>query len=228
MNVTYHQIQGPRQYQEDRILVQYGHHATIVAVFDGHGGSEAADIARNTHFSVDDNLAFIFHQLNMATQHLISGTTASIVKIQNNKAEVGILGDSPVVIKDVNGKIITSPQHNVRINQQEADSVIAKGGIIYDGYAYSQSTGSGLQMSRTLGDVYLNAILSRQPEIYDVELGPESYILVASDGLFDPSHGNSGIPVNVFNLLNDKNITAKSLVDSVIPQDNVSAILVKM
>ena len=44
-------------------------------------------------------------------------------------------------------------------------------------------------MTRVLGDTELDSIINRQPEIYSVPLG--SFLLVGSDGLFDPTHRTS-------------------------------------
>ena len=44
-------------------------------------------------------------------------------------------------------------------------------------------------MGRALGDSYLSKILSREPDIYTID-NPQ-WVLVASDGIFDPDHENT-------------------------------------
>lgn len=43
-------------------------------------------------------------------------------------------------------------------------------------------------MGRALGDTHLSKVLSRVPDIYEVKLGAQSFVIVATDGAFDPSH----------------------------------------
>jgi serine/threonine protein phosphatase PrpC len=50
----------------------------------------------------------------------------------------------------------------------------------------SRLPGIGLQMARALGDAALDRVLNREPDLLTVELGAESVVLVASDGLLLP------------------------------------------
>ena len=96
-----------------------------------------------------------------------------------------------MVVVDKQGAVHISPEHNVRSNLNERKAAEKRGGIYRDGYIWNDlsSLGSGLQMSRALGDAHLGKILSREPDIYVIS-NPE-WVLVASDGVFDPDHENT-------------------------------------
>jgi serine/threonine protein phosphatase PrpC len=111
--------------------------------------------------------------------------------------------------------------------------VKAAGGTVYDGYAFAPTGGlssAGLQTSRTFGDAEFTSILSRDPEIFEIELGSDSFVLVGSDGLFDPSHGSDDAASSIVQLI-ERGSDAKVLVQYALgipTQDNVTAILVRI
>jgi serine/threonine protein phosphatase PrpC len=85
-------------------------------------------------------------------------------------------------------------------------------------------------MSRALGDVKLRHILSQKPETYCVNLDGDSYVLVATDGLFDPAHNDKSTTAVIGNLIRD-GYAAQHLVNyamCTLANDNVTAILAKM
>ncbi len=165
---------------------------------DGHGGATVSDFCAKNIFrtmSLDDGkpeyrLASLVANLNSATCLYEAGSTFSgvIISEKSKTASVAILGDSPIVILDGKGRLHVSPEHNVRSNAAERKAAEARGGHYSQGYIWG-SREDGLQMSRALGDAPLDSILSREPEIYTVH--NPVWVLVASDGLFDPSHENT-------------------------------------
>ena len=207
--VTSFTLQGPRDYQEDRYFCKriensefYG---WLFAVMDGHRGSLVAELCMkeidglfklsNPNRS-EEALQDLVSALNLKTLHCHEGSTFSAACIleSHKKVSIAILGDSPVIVADKIGKLNVSPEHNVRSNPEERGAAEKRGGVYLDGYLYIQGGGSfdyGLQMSRTLGDLSLNSVLSREPDIYTIQ--DPSWILVASDGLIDPSHEDSEI-----------------------------------
>jgi len=82
-------------------------------------------------------------------------------------------------------------------------------------------------MSRAFGDGAWGKILNREPEIFVINLGPESFIMVASDGVIDPAHGSgSSWSEVVGDLMHGDD--AQKLVDralAVPTQDNVTALV---
>ena len=103
-------------------------------------------------------------------------------------AYVGILGDSPVIIKNPGEASWLSPEHNVRTNVKEREMAIPPWRFYEDGYLYGKTGKWGIQISRALGDAVLDEVLDRRPEIFSRPIEPGSIILVATDGAVDPAH----------------------------------------
>jgi serine/threonine protein phosphatase PrpC len=203
---------GNRDYQEDRmVIVRFNKRnwsGCLLAVLDGHGDSciltehcckiiEENCSLRN--FNISEAELFLdelFRQLAEETKGYVSGTTLSATLViekpdRFSRVSVAVLGDSPVVVYDRKRNLAFSPEHNVRSNAEEAQMILTLGGKIKDGYIYDPQAEDfySLQLTRALGDVFLDRLLSRQPEIYTIH--HPRWILVASDGLFDPSHRKS-------------------------------------
>lgn len=236
---------GRRSHQEDRLVVYWvPDEGYLLAAFDGHGGWETAEHCRQRliplYHEVRNkilvanlgNIMFgIFRELNKATRHMGAGCAASIAFIKEDGSEVivGVLGDAPVLVKKADGGLWLSPEHNVRSNPAEVKAAQERGGFVSNGYLYSSYSSGGLQMSRALGDTYLDRVLSREPEIFRLPLNSNSFVLVATDGLFDPSH-QSDASETIANAI-ECGEDAKQLVQNALDVptgDNVTAILVKL
>lgn len=242
MKITTATQQGPRPYQEDRYgIIHFNDGGTLLAVFDGHGGNAAADTASeylrtlNLLYTegIKQNLQLLFKKLDSLTEYFDAGTTASLVYITPNKdkAYVCILGDSPVVIMDRDLTLWNSPEHNVRTNAIEESRAIARGGAIYRGYVFDAQGKRGLQLSRALGDRFLRHILSQEPEIFTINLGPSSWIVVGSDGLLDPAHTQTHEKTKQLKQMMAYDAEASQLVNRSIldgSHDNVTAIVARM
>jgi len=200
-NVTSAVKQGPRRYQEDRHYETYipDRKWQLMTVMDGHGGAEVSDFCAKNIFRMmsldegnpEDRLGSLVSNLNSVTRHHEAGSTFSgvIISEELSTVSVAILGDSPVVIYDKQGRLHVSPEHNVRSNLKERKAAQERGGIYDNGYIYPRFGDMGLQMSRALGDSALNGIISREPDIYTV--AEPAWVLVASDGIFDPGHSDT-------------------------------------
>jgi len=237
---------GRRDYQEDRLFTLTGAEGTLLAVFDGHGGDDVSHLASEQLPAIwadeiteegatpKTALANSIQKLNILTQHYEPGSTISLVFIpaKGDTVTVAIMGDSPVIIKDADGKINISPDHNVRTNLVEAEAAKARGGFVEQGYLFCTYDGMGLQMARALGDSYLNKVLSRVPEIYEVKINKDSFIIAASDGCFDPGHYDfKAAAQTIVELVGDRGQEAKELVHRAAVDyptgDNVTAIVVR-
>lgn len=254
LQITHQTAQGNRDYQEDRWVVEklvLGNgvdSSTVLAVMDGHGGSEVSQLLSERFMQIlaqvglspaDENpnlqdvLAITVTTLGEMTKNMEAGSTLSVVVISSadGKAYVAVVGDSPVIIKDAHGNLNISPEHNARSNAAEREAAIARGAW-YDGtYLYSPESGHGLQMSRSLGDRDLGSFLSRSPDIYSVDLGMDSYVIVASDGLLDPAHASTASAVQHIAKLMDEGADADVLVQDALERqtgDNVTAIVAKL
>ncbi len=234
---------GKRPYQEDRSVVYWiPDEGYLLATFDGHGGSECADFCAKTlvpiihtftrfGWNTEDAIRDVFRNLNEKTEYMGPGCAASIAFIKKDGSEVivGVLGDAPVLVKKDDGELWLAPEHNVRTNQAEANAAIERGGFVQNGYLFVRMGGNGLQMSRALGDRFLGPVLNREPEIFRLPLGPGSFVLVGTDGLFDPTHTTN--PSTTIAAAIKAGHDANQLVQNALAvptYDNVTAILVKL
>jgi serine/threonine protein phosphatase PrpC len=243
--MTHAAEKGTRRYQEDRHVVYWvPEEGYLLAVFDGHGGAECAEYCSKRLVALyhevrngllvpnfESIMMIMFRVLNKETQHMGSGCAASIaiIKADGSEVVVGVLGDAPVLVKRDDGQFWLAPEHNVRSNVNEAEQAKKRGGFVSGGYLFETYSGGGLQMSRALGDTDLDKVLLREPEIFRIPLGPQSWVLVGSDGLFDPSHQKS--PTSEIALEIENHATAEILVRDALAvptEDNVTAILVKL
>ena len=247
MLVTYFAKKNLKKYQEDRSFYkQYKNGDSIFGVFDGHGGEWVSDYAaehaplfftnmrKELKKDPQEALKVLFQKLVEKTKGFTCGSSASIVLVRNNIATIGVLGDSPVIIKTALRNIWKSPEHNVRTNEKECIAAIAKGGWISEvGYLFDrcQYQGMGLQMSRALGDKELNNVLNREPEIFQVPINNQSWILVCSDGLIDPSHNDANATTSIITAIDGTTIVAEQLVEdaSILRKyDNSTAVLARV
>ena len=175
----------------------------LIAVMDGTAGSLAAQHCANRipvvfQPTLDEGpeapVKELIRRLHEETAAMDAVTTISVAAIYESHgfAVVGVLGDSPVITVDAHGSVCIGPEHNVRTNDAEREAAIARGGLVTrDGYLMGPDRDRGLQMSRALGGNWMGDVVSREPETYTVQLGTESAVIVASDGLLDPIHGKS-------------------------------------
>jgi serine/threonine protein phosphatase PrpC len=242
---THASEKGSRRYQEDRHVVYWiPEEGYLLAVFDGHGGAECAEYCSKRLIALyhevrngllvpnfETILRVMFRVLNKETQHMGSGCAASIaiIKADGSEVVVGVLGDAPVLVKQTDGGLWLAPEHNVRSNPAEVEAAKQRGGFVSGGYLFMTYSGGGLQMSRALGDVNLDKVLNREPDIFRLPIGAGDFVLVASDGLFDPSHATK--PANQIAEAIKAGANAEHLAHDAVntpTEDNVTAILVKL
>jgi serine/threonine protein phosphatase PrpC len=245
LQVTSATAQGGRPHQEDRLLTAEIKHpgGILLAVFDGHGGPEAAQLAaqqtvegfqqalREHRDNPSEALRGLFKQLVRETDQLESGSTASIQFIPSDakQAFLGVLGDSPIALIDTAGKVFIGPDHNVRSNRAERAAAEERGGRYAWGYLEdAASPGAGLQMARALGDKALARVLSREPDVHAVRLGAQSCGLIGPDGLFSPVGGSPPEQLAQVMTAVRNGAEAQALVDDALrrgSEDNVSVIV---
>ncbi|MBI4249465.1 MAG: protein serine/threonine phosphatase 2C family protein [Elusimicrobia bacterium] len=198
---TVAQDTGGRSHQEDRYVAEEMERGYFFGVFDGHGGAEVSDMAAtiapqffSSAFKKRNYrgcLKAMTRQLHETTKMLPSGTSMSVVFIpkKGRYAYAAVLGDSPILWHHKK-KVCISPDHNIRSNPAEAAAAAARGGQIVNGYLMDPQAGAsvGLQMARALGNVALDRVLAREPEIFKFPVSPKKPVIIASDGLLDPGH----------------------------------------
>ena len=242
--ITTATAKGRRSYQEDRLFTSTMDQGTLVGVFDGHGGDEVsylvseelpeifADEISEEDVTPHSALEKSIQKINLRTQSMGSGSTLSLAFIpaKGDVVTCAVLGDSPIIIRDSEGKIVIGPEHNVRTNEAEAEAAKKRGGFVSGGYLFQSYSGDGLQMARALGDSNLDKVLSRVPDIFEVKINASSFIIVASDGAFDPDHYEFAKAAEDVVKLVEGGAEAQAVVDRALAmptEDNVSVIVVR-
>lgn len=234
---------GSRRGQEDRsvnVVVAAGNFphgkGRLLAVMDGHCGDQVSQMAAKNLRGIFRG-ALIDHKGNVelalkdavANLHKESlnhdgGSTISIVYLPNdeNRAYTAILGDSPVIIVDKNGQINRSPIHSFSSNPSEVKRAVD------NRFSYDGTHVDGIMPSRAIGDESYDNILSRDPDIYSVEIGPKSLILLMTDGVYDPTYDTNADLARMIVMAREKG--AKALVKDALAGglkggDNATAIV---
>lgn len=231
-DVSYFSAIGMRNYQEDRFIFSSEDYGWLLAVADGHMGDKTVSFCHQyltQIFRATNSLIDTVHILHEQTKNFESGSTLSAVHIPKNAsvAHVAVLGDSPVIIKGRDGIINISPEHNVRTNLSERQYAVSKGAHYADGHIWVENAG-GHQLTRSLGDRSFRSVFNDEPEIYSIELGPESFVIVASDGVIDPGHGNTKALIEKISKMVENEAGAKTIVDDALvrqTRDNATAIV---
>ena len=246
MKITQFTQQNLRNYQEDRAFVkQLCNGEALLGMFDGHGGDWTSEFAakhtpyifksihKNLKATPELALQYLFQRLADKTQFYYAGSTACVVWVKKDIAYVATLGDSLAIIKTANDDIWISPEHNVRTNTVEVDKAVSRGGVVSDGYLFDSTVfqGSGLQMSRALGDSNLSRVLNREPEIFSIPINEKSWILICTDGLIDPTHASTACLDVMVDMIKNSKVTAENLVEmgaTFQRDDNSTAILARI
>lgn len=235
---------GGRLYQEDRYIIEQKkisdtEKGWLLAVADGHRSDDVAesccanlskffDAALKKNQRLHETIRIAFVAIAKATRKMISGSTLSMVYVSEtqHKAFVAVIGDSPVIIRAAGGKVNESPNHNARVNIKERDAAIARGGVYKDGFIWDIKKDTGLQVSRALGDWPI-LFVSNKPDVYSISLDYESFVLIVSDGVSDPSHLDGGYVEYLTSKLNDGANASGLVTDAVARRtmDNATAVL---
>jgi serine/threonine protein phosphatase PrpC len=235
---------GARPYQEDRLFTAGCPEGFLIAIFDGHGGDEVSHLASEElpgifADEITEPKATPRTALRKSIKKLVAmtndhgaGSTLSLVYIpyKGRTVTCAVMGDSPIIIKDNKGKIHVGPEHNVRTNEAERRAAEERGGFVMGGYLCASLSGGGLQMARALGNRHLHRVLSRKPDIYTVKVNKDSFVIVASDGVFDPGHYNFHKAAEEVVKLVEGGAEAQVLVDRAVQvptHDNATAIVVR-
>lgn len=236
---------GGRSYQEDRFVVEDIEAAihgslTLLALFDGHNGVGAAERAafdvseafreglKEARGDIKEALYVAFVLLDASTREMSSGTTASVVVIAEDgtKVYVATLGDSPVILRDRSGEMLRSREHNARTNLAERKAAIRRGAEYNRGYLWCGDV--GVQCSGALGNRGAAPILRRNPDVFAVELGSQSVIILASDGVYHPPNEPIAGRCRALLDLVERGGGAQAVVDDALARhtfDNVTAVV---
>ena len=191
--------QGPRPSMEDNICIQsIGENLLMLAVFDGHGGADVANmcvdrapvimkrlVQSNPEMSIC--LRLLYKELDEEARLLNVpqvGSTAVIVIVTQDRIWFSNCGDAMAAIKTHDGKVrYMSQDHKV---ENEVGRIEALGGVVtrFGGCARIYGT---LNIARSIGDHYLKAFVTSDPYVTATSFPKADidWVIIASDGLWD-------------------------------------------
>ncbi|KAJ4955304.1 hypothetical protein NE237_012087 [Protea cynaroides] len=204
LSCGYSSFRGKRASMEDFFDVKMskidGQAVSMFGIFDGHGGSRAAEflkehlfenLLKHPKFMTDTKLAIseTYQRTDMdfldaeSNTYRDDGSTASTAVLVGNHLYVANVGDSRAVISKAGQAIPLSEDHKPN-RSDERKRIESAGGVVM--WAGTWRVGGVLAMSRAFGNRLLKQFVVAEPEIQEQEIGDEFECLVlASDGLWD-------------------------------------------
>eukprot|EP00475_Leptophrys_vorax_P000448 TRINITY_DN10246_c0_g1_i2.p2 TRINITY_DN10246_c0_g1~~TRINITY_DN10246_c0_g1_i2.p2 ORF type:complete len:290 (+),score=23.01 TRINITY_DN10246_c0_g1_i2:317-1186(+) len=241
------QLRGKRMsmedYQDARVAKVGDQIVGLFGVFDGHGGSRAAEYVKEHLFrNLIDHPAFISDTKAAITetfkatddayletdngQNRDAGSTASTAVLMGRRLLVANVGDSRTVVCRAGQATPLSKDHKPnRVDEKER--IEQAGGSVM--WAGTWRVGGVLAVSRAFGDKLLKRYVVAEPEIEEYEVGPEDQLLVlASDGLWDVVKDQDAIEMAI--KLLDAEEAAKFLTQEAYRRgsaDNITCVVVR-
>lgn len=208
-SVGFVSITGPRKTMEDQYFIKenfLGSDTYFLAVFDGHAGREASETAVKNlprelkkrlgkDFSkqkIEDAINATFKSVSARIQEKTAcGSTATVILIFGREIYIAHVGDSGVLLLAKNGQW-TYLTHNHNIAEpNEVKILTQKGALVHRGYLWGRG-GSGINLSRALGDRDFSEWISSEPDIAHFDIKEDfSHLVLASDGLWNFLDGDS-------------------------------------
>nr|XP_004670907.1 protein phosphatase 1F [Jaculus jaculus]XP_044988406.1 protein phosphatase 1F [Jaculus jaculus]XP_044988407.1 protein phosphatase 1F [Jaculus jaculus]XP_044988408.1 protein phosphatase 1F [Jaculus jaculus] len=208
--VSIHAIRNTRRKMEDRhvSLPTFNHlfglsdsvDRAYFAVFDGHGGVDAAryaavhmhvNAAHHPELSTDPTGALkeAFRRTDemflckAKRERLQSGTTGVCTLIAGTTLHIAWLGDSQVILVQ-QGQVVKLMEPHKPERQDEKARIEALGGFV--SLMDCWRVNGTLAVSRAIGDIFQKPYVSGEADAASRELtGAEDYLLLACDGFFD-------------------------------------------
>lgn len=204
-----YETQGPRPSMEDACTVipavEGNPKRSLYAIFDGHGGEQAASYAARHICStflqelkkentIEQALKLSFLTIDkefLATNNDRTGTTAVVAYIDNNMLHCAWAGDSRAVVADSNDKVIFATEDHKPDSTTEKARIEAAGGFITPESQESVARLGGLlAVSRALGNKLIRDHkqgkgLIPDPAYKSTKLQQGDMLILACDGLWD-------------------------------------------
>ncbi|XP_008789334.1 probable protein phosphatase 2C 52 isoform X1 [Phoenix dactylifera] len=247
LSYGYSSFRGRRATMEDFYDVKIskidGQTVSLFGIFDGHGGSRAAEYLKehlfenlmmHPQFMTDTKLAIseTYQQTDSdfldAERHTYrdDGSTASTAVLVGNHLYVANVGDSRAVISKAGKAIPLSDDHKPN-RSDERKRIEDAGGVVL--WAGTWRVGGILAMSRAFGNRLLKQFVVAEPEIQEQEVHEELELLVlASDGLWDVVPNEDA--VSLARMEEEPEAAARKLTEAAFSRgsaDNITCIVVR-
>jgi protein phosphatase 1L len=217
------------------------------AVFDGHGGRDAASFAaENLHVILGEKLktqnpvkslreAFVETNQMIASMKINGGTTACVALFIGKKGYVANVGDTRAVLCRDGITHRVSLDHKPEL-PQETSRIKSLGGTVTTttnsaGHSTSRVNGM-LAVSRALGDTILHPYVSSEPDIHgplNISSNSKSqFMVLACDGVWDVISDEEA--VSIVAPIPDIELASKRLRDEAFQRgstDNISVMVIR-
>lgn len=247
LSCGYSSFRGKRASMEDFFDVKMskmnGTTVSFFGIFDGHGGSRAAEYLKQHLFVnlmkhpqfMEDTKAAISETYKQTDKEFLEaekdtfrddGSTASTAVLVGNHLYVANVGDSRTVLSKAGKAIPLSEDHKPN-RLDERKRIESAGGVVM--WAGTWRVGGVLAMSRAFGNRMLKQYVVAEPEIQEQEINEELELLVlASDGLWDVVSNEDA--VTIAREVEEPESAARKLTEIAFTRgsaDNITCIVVK-
>lgn len=208
LDTSYWSHRGRRNYMEDRFVIEHigsmnkntenSKPISLIAVFDGHGGSAASQFCsdwissyirkRNEHFPENLGLAmktaFTKVDSDFVGSGHFDGTTACACAVVGKKVICCNAGDSRAIIVKRDGSAVDLSKDHKPDRDDETKRINDLGGrVIHWGRWRVEGV---LAVSRSIGDAKLKPYVTAEPDTVEHEIDEDDmFLVVASDGVWD-------------------------------------------
>ena len=211
----------------------------LFGIFDGHGGTDVVkyikdrlpliikqSLSSSPSSSMKTTLTNAFTQIDNELRFYDSehtGSTATIITIQNNTIHCANVGDSHAYLLTKNKYTQLTTEHKCT-DENEAKRITQQGGTIQKGRVNGQ-----LVLSRTLGDLHVkqHGVIALPSISVNTITNDVTFCVIASDGVWDVINGDSLLTLSKAYVHAGE--FAKKIVESAIERgskDNVSCVVV--
>lgn len=248
LSCGYSSFRGKRASMEDFYDVKTckinGQTVCLFGIFDGHGGSRAAEYLKENLFKnlmnhpefLTNTRSAISETYQKTDSDFLEsgkdtfrddGSTASTAVLVGNHLYVANVGDSRTVISKAGKAIALSEDHKPN-RSDERKRIENAGGVVM--WAGTWRVGGVLAMSRAFGNRMLKQFVVAEPEIQEQELDEEFELLVlASDGLWDVVPNEDAVSLAL--LEEEPESAARKLIETAFSRgsaDNITCIVVRL
>ncbi|XP_024990342.1 probable protein phosphatase 2C 76 [Cynara cardunculus var. scolymus] len=248
LSCGYSSFRGKRVSMEDFYDVKTckinGQTVCLFGIFDGHGGSRAAEYLKENLFKNLMNHPKFLTNTRVAISETYQqtdsdflesgkdtfrddGSTASTAVLVGNHLYVANVGDSRTVLSKAGKAIPLSDDHKPN-RSDERKRIESAGGVVM--WAGTWRVGGVLAMSRAFGNRMLKQFVVAEPEIQEQELDEEFELLVlASDGLWDVVPNEDAVSLAL--LEEEPESAARKLIETAFSRgsaDNITCIVVRL